>query len=267
MPDQDRPPRRRDEDDDYADDRPRRPRRRRDDDYDRRGPKSGGGTVIAIVVGVAIGGLVLMAVLIGLLLPAVSRVRGAAARMSDSNSLKQLGLGAHTYNQTVDTLPPADGNLSWRFHLLPYIGHDSVHKAMNPREPWDGPTNHRFATTPIPPFVSKTDPAATADTRYRVFVGPNTLFEPGQPPLSVTRIPDGASVTILFVEANEPVPWPQPRELEYDRNAPLPRLGGPHSGGFLVAMADGSVRFVSDKTSPEVLRNGIEPRDKRGFEP
>ncbi len=225
----------------------------------------------AAVAGLILGGigtLLTPVLLVALLLPAVSKVRGAAARMNDSNNLKQISLGTLNYHDSNGTLPPAtDDNLSWRYYILPHIEQDSVFRAMNPRERWDGPTNKRFADTRIKTFVSATDPPEEVQTRYRVFVGPNTLYPPGQKPPRMTEITDGISNTIWAVEAADRVPWPQPKELPFDRAGPLPKLGGPHSGGFLVAMVDGSVRFVSEKTSPDMIRNGIDPRDGRGFDP
>jgi hypothetical protein len=106
--------------------------------------------------GLAIAGLVLgtlslvimpVAVMVGLLLPAVSKVREAAARTQNNNHLKMIVLSMHTYHDQFKSLPPAavyskDGRplYSWRVLLLPYLEGNDIYKRFHLDEAWDSPS-------------------------------------------------------------------------------------------------------------------------------
>jgi prepilin-type N-terminal cleavage/methylation domain-containing protein/prepilin-type processing-associated H-X9-DG protein len=99
-----------------------------------------GFTLVELLVVIAIIG-----VLIGLLLPAVQKIRDAAGRIKCANNMRQLGLGLHNYNDTLGQFPPgvvnpsqrpwraapntgAHAYWSWLAELMPYVEQDNLYK-------------------------------------------------------------------------------------------------------------------------------------------
>jgi prepilin-type N-terminal cleavage/methylation domain-containing protein/prepilin-type processing-associated H-X9-DG protein len=133
--------------------------------------RSRGFTLIELLVVIAI-----IAILIGLLLPAVQKVREAAARMSCSNKLKQLGLALHNYHDANGKLPPGaqarvfpipptnpvtyvDGT-SWITFILPQIEQDNLFRQYNFALGYNTTANTAVALNVIPTLYCPSGPDA-----------------------------------------------------------------------------------------------------------
>jgi len=126
-------------------------------------------TLIELLVVIAI-----ISALMGLLVPAVQKVRAAAARIKCTNNLKQIGLGLHNYHDTVGWFPPGyiDGNTNpnstpdndvgpgwgWASFLLPYLEQDNVYKQINFSQTVGTGSNTAISQLPLAIFQCPADP-------------------------------------------------------------------------------------------------------------
>jgi prepilin-type N-terminal cleavage/methylation domain-containing protein/prepilin-type processing-associated H-X9-DG protein len=134
-------------------------------------------TLIELLVVIAI-----MGILMGLLVPAVQKVRGAANRIRCANNLKQIGVALHNYEGAQRCFPPScqisnpgsSGNAfgigypdsvlvgppgwGWGVFLLPHLEQDAVYRSFNLTQPCWSPANAAAAGTKVSVFLC---PAAT----------------------------------------------------------------------------------------------------------
>ena len=189
--------------------------------------KKSGFTLIELLVVIAI-----IAILIGLLLPAVQKVREAAARSKCSNNLKQIGTAVHNYQSAYGKVPPVEGRGEgvWNpyqnsstaaspsgttgtifYYLLPFVEQGNVYNNS-------GGNSMNVGSVIIPLFICPSDPSSSNANSYGgcgVMNGVNIqrdgfasccyaanvmVFEPRGTNSIEVAMPDGTSNTVMMAE-------------------------------------------------------------------
>jgi hypothetical protein len=195
------------------------------------------------------------------LLPKLSEAR---LRARSTENLKKILVALHEYHDKYGKFPAAASYdkagkplLSWRVHLLPFLGLSDLYKEFHLDEPWDSAHNIKLVGKMPAAFDSTFDPRkATAGlTTYMGVVGNETMFT-NKESRRVADVTDGLSHTIFVVDADDSraAQWTKPADLQFEPKSPRKGLSSRFSNAFMVGLADGSVRLVSNAIAPEALR-------------
>jgi type II secretory pathway pseudopilin PulG len=149
--------------------------------------------------------LAVLAILLGLLLPAVAKVRQAAARAQSSNNLHQLVLAAHNYAGTYRGLLPEgmDGNgFSAVTKLLPFVEADNLYKTIDLKKPFDDQANAAARKAQLKLLQSPLDAVTVVKDGWGAtnYVGNDLAFPARRSPVFPDSFADGTSNTVLFAE-------------------------------------------------------------------
>ncbi|QDT77350.1 MULTISPECIES: DUF1559 domain-containing protein [Gimesia] len=208
--------------------------------------------------------------LLALLLPAVHRAREEARRSSSKNNLKQIGLALHNYHETHQCFPPGgtireDGLAmhGWMIMIMPFLDASPYYNMVDFSLPWSSPENFPVCEQPIPVYqIPETHMGRTSAGHGVTFYlgNPNLLHRNSS--MKLKQIREGITHHWLAGEvAGKYQPWAYPFNW---RPLGTKLCDGPDSYGHSswdgahILMADGSVTYLSDQTSPKMLKQMAE---------
>lgn len=208
-----------------------------------------------------------------LMLPAVQGARDAARNVAAQQNLIQLGLALHQYHDRYRSFPaagdpdadptaqPAGGQLSWRVHILPFVGEQRLYDQFHMDEPWDSEHNKSLLAEMPRVFESPASGGAVGMTSFLAVVpGPNcppqyrTMLMPSERG-NFANTNDGVSNTVMLIDAgpNNLVEWTKPADFAFNFDAPKEGLQITASG-LAVVLGDASAYSIDNSVEDSTLR-------------
>ena len=211
-------------------------------------------------------GVLLLTSILPIVLPAVQVVRQAARETTSTNNIKQQVLAILNYESEHGAIPQQDkSGLSWRVHILPFIGEQYLYNQFILDEPWDSPNNIQLIDQMPDCYDCPTVELEPGLTVYQV---PYTDMETNLDPKDIAvfdtsgvertlgKITDGASNTVMVLEVNPEVAveWTKPVDWEFDPADSTRGLGALNSRTIIVGFADGRVERLPNSIDPKVMK-------------
>jgi len=148
--------------------------------------------------------------------------------------------------QTIPSSAPVNQqgqqHLSWRVHLLPYLGYTELYNKFNLDEPWDSPTNIKLSGER--PYAYATPNVPDDRTNFVLLTGPTCAAQERRPNPVSTLSPRGLHNAVVAVEVADPahrVVWTKPADLPFDPAEPSDGISGWPDNKFLSLTGDGVV--------------------------
>lgn len=216
-----------------------------------------------ITVGVVLG---LLALVFGLLLPAIQDAREAARRSDSKRNLQQIGLALHNYHETYTRLPPGgvireDGTAmhGWLIRIYVFMTASPLYNNVDFQVPWNDFENQENYDETISYFLIPGVEAHYTSAGYGLthYLGnPHLLYRNSS--VKFKQMTNGTAHTWMVGEVvGNYQPWGYPfnwRSLGTKLcNGPNSYGHPPWQGGHLL-LAYGGVEFFSNETSPEILK-------------
>jgi prepilin-type processing-associated H-X9-DG protein len=233
-------------------------------------------------------------VLVALLLPAIQAAREAAHRISCCNNLHQIGIGMHAYHNVNNMFPPGAiemrslttlprfkaRQIAWSALILPYVEQGNVYAMLDLSKPFDNARNSEGAAKVLPLYLCPSVPRTSFLVQNRgacdyggilgqtlkpsasMQDGVMIHVDPGFTPISIERIHDGTTQTLMISEdagwtdgqwingqnvfvVSWPINCPPNGDNEIRSN---------HPGGANSLFCDGAVHFLNQEMDTDTLK-------------
>ena len=190
----------------------------------------------------------------------------AGDRSQDFESSKRIAIAMRSYESEHKHLPAAemlgpDGKTvhSWRVAILPYLAQQELYDQYRLNEPWDSPHNTTLIAKMPAIYRGSSAPNESTNSSFYVFTGPAAVFD-GKAKPRIEDVRDGASKTVMVVEAKRDTPWTKPEDIPFSADQPVPVLKGHHQGGNIVTFCDGAAMFITHDSQKALLKQLITSR-------